>query len=316
MAISVQIPMLKELFPWTAGSARGHLLPVPRFVGRGRRAQNKRSIPLESWRLADFRNVIFLENSPTPFLGNAGFIKFSTFSALLALPVMIREKCGQMAHQTLPNILLSNASLVTKSCIARFVDDDAFNPSALSDCSTGPSPPLAHGKPTLSPFQANTGCPHPGRFGRFRSISEQTAHRSRKIRAQCEGPPIHVLKTHVSCPSVQQKWHIFACIYEYFVVFGLRQATQCQRLYSTPATDAPVLVADRSGRPSSPSPPRPPTPTTTGRGAAVPAPARTVSGNVSYCRQRSCERRKTANFLQLHAKMHHFYSTEGHETRV
>ena len=30
-----------------------------RFVGRGRRVQNKRSIPLESWRLADSRNVIF-----------------------------------------------------------------------------------------------------------------------------------------------------------------------------------------------------------------------------------------------------------------
>ena len=33
-----------------------------------------------------------------------------------------------MAHQTLPNILLSDASLVTKSYIVRFVDDDAFNP--------------------------------------------------------------------------------------------------------------------------------------------------------------------------------------------
>ena len=41
-----------------------------------------------------------------------------------------------MAHQMLPNILLSDTSLVTKSCIARFVDDDAFNPSALSNCST------------------------------------------------------------------------------------------------------------------------------------------------------------------------------------
>ena len=45
---------------------------------------------------------------------------------------------------------------------------------------------------------------------------------------------------------------------------GLRQAAQCQRLYSTPATDAPVLVFDRSGRPSSPSPPRPPTQTDRG----------------------------------------------------
>ena len=138
-----------------------------------------------------------------PFFGNVGFIKFGTFSALLALPVMIREEFGQMAHQTLPNILLSNASLVAKSCIARFVDDDAFNPSALSDCSTGPSPSLAHGKSTLSPSQDNAGCPQLGLFGRFRSISEQTAHRSRKIRAQCERPPIHGLKTQVSCPSVQ-----------------------------------------------------------------------------------------------------------------
>ena len=103
---------------------------------------------------------------------------------------MIREEYGQMAHQTLPNILLSDASLVTKSCIARFVDDDAFNPSALSNCSTGLSPPLAHGKSTLSPSQANAGCPQPGLFGRFRSISEQTVHRSRKIRAQCERPPV------------------------------------------------------------------------------------------------------------------------------
>ena len=105
-----------------------------------------------------------------------------------------------MEHQTLPNILLSDASLVTKSYIARFVDDDAFNPSALSNCSTGLSPQLAHGKSTLSPSQANAGCRQPGLFSRFRSISEQTVHRSRKIRAQCERPPIHVLKTQVSCP--------------------------------------------------------------------------------------------------------------------
>ena len=94
---------------------------------------------------------------------------------------MIREEYGQMAHQTLPNILLSNASLVTKSCIARFVDDDAFNPCALSNCSTGPSPPLAHRKSTLSSFQTNAGSLRPGLFGRVRSISEQTARRSRKF---------------------------------------------------------------------------------------------------------------------------------------
>ena len=130
----------------------------------------------------------FFENLPTPFFGNVDFIKFGTFSALLALPVTIREGYGQIAHPTLHNILLCNASLVTKSCIARFVEDDAFNLSALSGCSTGPSPPLAYAKSTLSSFQANAGL-----FGRFRSISEQTSHRSRKIRAHCETPPFHVL---------------------------------------------------------------------------------------------------------------------------
>ena len=150
-----------------------------------------------------FQKCIFFENLPTPFFGNVCFVKFGTFSALLALPVMIREAYGQNVYETLPRILLSNASLVTKSCVARFVEGDAFNPSALSDCSTGPSPPLVHAKSTLSPSQASAGCPRAGLFCRFRSICEQTAHRSRKIRAQCERPPIHVLKTQVSFASAQ-----------------------------------------------------------------------------------------------------------------
>ena len=135
----------------------------------------------------------FFENLPRPFLGNAGFVKFGTFSALLALPVMLQDGYGQIVYETLPHILLSNASLVTKSCIAQFVEGDAFNPSALSDCSTGPSPPLAHAKTTLSPSRANAGCLQPGLFGRFRSICKQTVHRCRKIRALCEIPPFHVL---------------------------------------------------------------------------------------------------------------------------
>ena len=96
----------------------------------------------------------FFENLPTPFFGNVGFVKFGTFSALLALPAMIREGYGQIVYETLPHILLSNASLVSKSCIARFVEGDAFNPSALSDCSTDPSPhwhtqsrPFRHPRP-------------------------------------------------------------------------------------------------------------------------------------------------------------------------
>ena len=64
-----------------------------------------------------------------------------------------------------------------------------------------------------------------------------------------------------------------------------------------------------------PPPPRPPTPTDRG-------PRRRGAGPYSYCLwkrfllQRTCERRKTANFLQMHAKIYHSYSTEGHETRV
>ena len=43
---------------------------------------------LTPWR---FHKCNFFENLPTPFFGNVDFVKFGTFSALLALPVMIRE---------------------------------------------------------------------------------------------------------------------------------------------------------------------------------------------------------------------------------
>ena len=66
-----------------------------RFVGRGRKGQNKGSIPLKSWRLADSRNVFFFENLPTPFFGNVVFIKFGTFSALLALPLIYGRNAGK-----------------------------------------------------------------------------------------------------------------------------------------------------------------------------------------------------------------------------
>ena len=33
-----------------------------------------------------------------PFFGNVGFVKFGTFSVLLALPVMIREGYGQIVY--------------------------------------------------------------------------------------------------------------------------------------------------------------------------------------------------------------------------
>ena len=130
-----------------------------------------------------------------------------------------------MAHQTLPNILLSNASLVMKSCIAQFVDDDAFNPCALSNCSTGPSPQLAHGKSTVSSFQANTGCPRPGLFCRFRSISEQTAHP--RVVGNLRRPP----KT---CHSSSESWENGDSKYVIRYAGKIRPFLKFQYLYNIP----------------------------------------------------------------------------------
>ena len=44
--------------------------------------------------------------------------------------------------------------------------------------------------------------------------------------------------------------------------------------------------------------------------------AQLVLSLATFPLQRPCERQKTAIFLQMNAKMYHFFSTEGHETRV
>ena len=54
--------------------------------------------------------------------------------------------------------------------------DDTCNLSEMSDCGKGHSSSLAHTNSTLSPFRANAGCPRPGLFSRFRSISGQTVN--------------------------------------------------------------------------------------------------------------------------------------------
>ena len=100
-----------------AESVRGVRYALARFVGRGRRAQNKLHSKADALVIPEM--YFFFENLPTPFFGNAGFLKFGTFSALLTLPVMIREGYGQIVYETLPHIVFSNASLVTNSCIAR-----------------------------------------------------------------------------------------------------------------------------------------------------------------------------------------------------
>ena len=230
-----------------------------RFVWGGRGGQSKRSIPLESWHLGDSRNDFFF-NLRAPFFGNVGFVKFGTFSALLALPVTVRKGHWQIACQTLPNILLSNASLVTKSCITRFFDDDAFNPTTLSDCSTGLSPPLAHGKSTCRhsmPTPAVYGPAYLVAYARFptkrltavgkfeRSVKDHL-FMFLKLR-------FRVLRRNRNDTFLRASVNILSFLLD------LRQVAQCQRLYSTPATDVSVLVADRSRR-HSPAPPRPPPP--------------------------------------------------------
>ena len=55
---------------------------------------------------------------PLPFW-KCWFYKIRTFSALLALPVMIQEGYGQIAHQTLPNMLLSNGYEVVHRSVCR-----------------------------------------------------------------------------------------------------------------------------------------------------------------------------------------------------
>ena len=99
---------------------------------------------------------------------------------------------------------------------------------------------------------------------------------------------------------------IFLCAFvNTLSFFGLRQAAQCQRLYSTPATDAPVLMADRSGRPSSPSPPRPPTPTHNGAAAGISA-TREVSHSslhfLSILCHKTFHRFAAKNLTSSHAK--------------
>ena len=63
--------------------------------------------------------MYFFENLPTPFFGNVGFVKFGTFSALLPLPVMIREGYGQIVYETLLHILLSNGYEVVYRSVCR-----------------------------------------------------------------------------------------------------------------------------------------------------------------------------------------------------
>ena len=122
---------------------------------------------------------------------NLSIIKFATFSTLFALTAMVWEVLGQIACQMLSYSLLISQLLgkfVKKSCIARFFDDDACDPSALSCRGPGHSSSLAH----ANKFWANA-CSRSGLVSRFISISGQTAHCSLKIQERCYRAPYHSL---------------------------------------------------------------------------------------------------------------------------
>ena len=142
-----------------------------------------------------------------------------------------------MAHQTLPNILLSDASLVTKSYIARFVDDDTFNPSALSNCSTGPSPHL-HWRTQSRPCRYSR--PTPAVYGpAYLAVFAQFPNK----RFIAVGKFERNVKYHLSMSSKLgfrvPRWNrndtFFACICKKFAVFRLSQGLcsrkRCQRRY-------------------------------------------------------------------------------------
>ena len=142
----------------------------------------------------------------------------------------------QVACQTLPNILLSYASLVTKSYIARFCNDDACKPSDLSGCGAGHSSSMAHAKSALSPFRANAGRPRPGLFSRFRSIFGQTVKHSRKINASVKDYLSMFFLNQLSCPSAldgsDSFFNAFVKSFAFFSTFtGPCGWKRCHRLY-------------------------------------------------------------------------------------
>ena len=101
-----------------------------RWEGSEGSKQTKHST--RSWRLGDSRNVSFWKFTYALFW-KCWFCKIRHLFRFASATGYDTKGYGQIAYETLPHILLSSASLVTKSCIARFVEGDAFNPSALSE---------------------------------------------------------------------------------------------------------------------------------------------------------------------------------------
>ena len=144
---------------------------------------------------------------------------------------MIREGYGQIVYETLSHILLSNASLVAKSCVARFVEGDAFNPSALSDCSTGPSP---HWRTQSRPYRH----PRPARAVHgpaYLAVFARSANKRLIVVGKFErNEKDHLsmfLKLRVRVLRRSRNDTFLRAFVNTLSFFGLRQAAQCQRPY-------------------------------------------------------------------------------------
>ena len=96
---------------------------------------------------------IFFENLPAPFLGIL-VLKIRHFFPICLLYRLWYGKDTDKSHAKcfLTSCLVSNASLVTKSCNARFFDDDAFSPSPLGHAGW-----LQHGSLSLTYLHVDKG---------------------------------------------------------------------------------------------------------------------------------------------------------------
>ena len=144
---------------------------------------------------------------------------------------MIREGYGQIVYETLPHILLSNASLVTKSCIARFVEGDASNPSALSDCSTGPSP---HWRTQSQPYRHTRPAPAvhgPAYFAAFARSANKRLIAVGKLERNVKDHLSMFLNLRFRVLRRSRNHTFLRAFVNTLSFFGLRQAAQCQRPY-------------------------------------------------------------------------------------
>ena len=226
-----------------------------RFVWRGQRGQSKRSIPLENWHFADSRNDFFF-NLLAPFFGNVGFVKFGTFSALLALPRYRRDTGKSHVKRFLTSCSATLTWLQSRASLGFSMTTHLTRPRWVTAVRVSfphwrtESRPCRHSVPTpavYGPAYLVAYARFPNKWltavGKFERSVKDHLFMFLKLR-------FRVLRRNRNDTFLRASVNILSFL------LGLRQAAQCQRTYSTPTTDVSVLVSDRSRWPS-PAPPRP-----------------------------------------------------------